>query len=76
MSSAELTFSSEIDEKSVHTLTAAEHEFRGIASAYILILLAIYLLYSYLRFKRHTLTEFGEKPAEARKLEPMKRAFL
>ena len=70
------TFDSEIKTKTVHTLTVEEHEFRGIASAFILVLLAIYLFYSYLRYKRQALTQFGEKPAEARKLEPFKRAFL
>ena len=41
-----------------------------------MVLLGVYLIHAYLRYKRNTLTGFGEKPAEARKLEPTKKAFL
>ena len=49
---ARISFSSNVDVKSVHVLTVEEHQFRGIASAFILVLLGIYLVHGFLRYKR------------------------
>ena len=50
-----LSFSSNEPIKSIHVLTVEEHQFRGIASAFILVLLGIFLIHLYLRYKRNQL---------------------
>ena len=41
-----------------------------------MILLVLFLIHGFLRHRRAALTNYGEKPAEARKLEPTKASLL
>ena len=72
----ELAVSSDENLQVDYELKAEEHEFRGLASVFILVLLLVHFIYGYLRYARHRVTEFGDNPAEIKKFDSTKKAFL
>ena len=72
----DLTISSDENLQVDYELKAEEHEFRGLASVFILVLLLVHFIYGYLRYSRHKVTQFGDKPAEIKKFDSTKKAFL
>ena len=48
----DLSFSSNIDLQVDYELKTEEHEFRSLASIFVLVLLGVHFIYGYLRFQR------------------------